>query len=137
MRCEDIPVRGQNTRKEVKNREIEEQIETDEKKSISWESNSEQSIQETCGDSEVGKSQLNSQRFDRWTSFSCNHFHHLKMISIELRVGGTFVLSIDLIRTKRATVFSLKNEKKPTFNGEHSHPALCLCTNTWCARRLF
>jgi len=32
MRCEDIPVRGQNTRKEVKNREIEEQIETDEKK---------------------------------------------------------------------------------------------------------
>lgn len=32
MRCEDIPVRSQNTRKEVKNREIEEQIETDEKK---------------------------------------------------------------------------------------------------------
>jgi len=31
MRCEDIPVRSQNTRKEVKNREIEEQIETDEK----------------------------------------------------------------------------------------------------------
>lgn len=54
MRCEDIPVRGQNTRKEVENREIEEQIKTDEKKSISWESNSEQSIQEMCGDSRLG-----------------------------------------------------------------------------------
>lgn len=42
------------------------------------------------------------------------------MVSIKLCVGGTFILSIDLIGTKWATVFSLKNENKPTFNCEHT-----------------
>lgn len=42
------------------------------------------------------------------------------MISIELRVGRALILSIDLIGTKWATVFSLENEKKPTFNCERT-----------------
>lgn len=42
------------------------------------------------------------------------------MISIELRVGRTLILSIDLIGTKWATVFSLKKENKPTFNCKHT-----------------
>lgn len=95
------------------------------------------SFQATCGDGLIEWPQLHLQGFDGWTSFPCNHFHHLKVISIKLRVGGTLILSIDLIGTKRTTVFSLENENKPTFNGEHTHMAFCLRINTWCACRLF
>lgn len=97
---------GERSRTEKQNSSLKQM-----KKPLSWESNSEQSIQEMCGDREAGTSQLHSQRFDGWTSFPCNHFHHLKMVGVKLRVGGAFILSIDLIRTKWATVFSLKMKR--------------------------
>lgn len=138
MKYEGVPVtEGQDTRKGIKNRETKQQFETECKIILGSKINSEHSFQEICGDREIQRSQLNLQRFDRWTSFPCNHFHHLKMISIKLRVGGTLILSIDLIGTKWATVFSLKKENKSTFNCEHTHMAFCLCINTWCACRLF
>lgn len=138
MKYEGVPITEcQDASKEIKTRETKRRFETERKITLSCESNSEHSFQKICGDREIKGSQLNLQRFDRWTSFPCNHFHHLKMISIKLRVGGTLILSIDLIGTKWATVFSLKNENKPTFNCEHTYMAFCLCINTWCACRLF
>lgn len=55
MKHEDVPItQGQNTRKEVKNREAKQKFETDCEITLSWESNSEQSLQEVCGDGEIG-----------------------------------------------------------------------------------
>lgn len=54
------------------------------------------------------------------------------MVGVKLRVGCTFILSIDLIGAKRATVFSLKNENRAAFNCKQTQGAFCLRINTRC-----